>query len=91
VFLTVLHRLFMSGSDRAADPWREDYAIVGVAGLDLHHLYRAMAWLGEELPEKEQDGRTPFSSRCLKDLVDMAAHDRGVGSTRFGDDIRRLH
>ena len=70
VFLTVLHRLFMSGSDRAADRWREDYAIVGVAGLDLHHLYRAMAWLGEELPEKEQDGRTPFSPRCLKDVVE---------------------
>jgi hypothetical protein len=49
VFLTVVHRLFMSGSDRAADRWREDYAIVGVAGLDLHHLYRAMARLGEEL------------------------------------------
>jgi hypothetical protein len=26
---TVLHRLFVSGSDRAADRWREDYAIVG--------------------------------------------------------------
>jgi hypothetical protein len=38
----------VSGSDRAADRWREDYAIAGVAGLDLHHLYRAMAWLGEE-------------------------------------------
>ena len=25
VFLTVLHRLFVSGSDRAADRWREDY------------------------------------------------------------------
>jgi hypothetical protein len=45
VFLTVLHRLFVSGSDRAADRWREDYAIAGVDGLDLHHLYRAMAWL----------------------------------------------
>src|SRR5262245_45726853 len=33
VFLTVLHRLFESGSDRAADRWREDYAIAGVAGL----------------------------------------------------------
>src|SRR5262249_18567215 len=28
VFLTVLHRLFVSGSDRAADRWRADYAIV---------------------------------------------------------------
>lgn len=32
VFLTVLHRLLVSGSDRAADRWREDYAIAGVEG-----------------------------------------------------------
>jgi hypothetical protein len=68
VFLTVLHRLFVSGSDRAADRWREDYAIAGVDALDLHHLYRTMALLGEELPEKEHDGRTPFAPRCLKDV-----------------------
>ena len=80
VFLTVLHRLFVSGSDRAADRWREDYAIVGVEGLDLHHLYRAMAWLGEELPEKEQDGRTPFAPRCLKDVIEerLFAHRRDL-------------
>ena len=36
----------------SADRWREDYRIAGVDGLDLHHLYRAMAWLGEELPAK---------------------------------------
>ena len=80
VFLTVLHRLFVSGSDRAADRWREDYAIAGVEGLDLHHLYRAMAWLGEELPEKEQDGRTPFAPRCRKDVVEerLFAHRRDL-------------
>src|SRR6266566_4062491 len=80
VFLTVLHRLFMSGSDRAADRWREDYAIAGVEGLDLHHLYRAMARLGEELPEKEQDGRTPFAPRCVKDVVEerLFAHRRDL-------------
>ena len=80
VFLTVLHRLFMSGSDRAADRWREDYAIAGVAGLDLHHLYRAMAWLGEQLPEKEQDGRMPFAPRCLKDVIEerLFAHRRDL-------------
>ena len=78
VFLRVLHRLFVSGSDRAADRWRADYVIAGVAGLDLHHLYRAMAWLGEELPDKEQDGRTPFAPRCLKDLIEerLFAHRR---------------
>ena len=80
VFLTVLHRLFVSGSDRAADRWREDYAIAGVETLDLHHLYRAMASLGEELPEKEQDGRTPFAPRCVKDVVEerLFAHRRDL-------------
>jgi hypothetical protein len=29
VYLTVLHRLFASGSDRAAERWREDYFIPG--------------------------------------------------------------
>ena len=80
VFLTVLHRLFVSGSDRAADRWREDYAIASVDKLDLHHLYRAMAWLGEELPEKEQDARTPFAPRCVKDVVEerLFAHRRDL-------------
>ena len=72
--------IFVSGSDRAADRWREDYAISGVDGLDLHHLYRAMAWLGEELPQKEQDGRTPFAPRCLKDVIEerLFAHRRDL-------------
>jgi len=70
MFLTVLHRLMGGGSDRAAERWREDYRIAGMADLELHHLYRAMAWLGEELPASEQDGRTPFAPRCLKDLVE---------------------
>ena len=80
IFLTVLHRLFVSGSDRAADRWREDYQIGGLEGLTLHHLYRAMAWLGEELPAKEQDGRTPFAPRCTKDVVEerLFAHRRDL-------------
>jgi hypothetical protein len=70
VFLTVLHRLFSGGSDRAADRWREDYRIDATGDLDLHHLYRAMAWLGEELPAGQQHGATPFAPRCLKDVVE---------------------
>ena len=70
VFLTVLHRLFAGGSDRAADRWREDYTIDGVEDIDLHHLYRAMAWLGEEQGGDQQDGATPFAPRCLKDVVE---------------------
>lgn len=47
VYLTVLHRLFESGSDRAAEHWRRDVCLPGSQMLQLHHLYRAMRWLGE--------------------------------------------
>jgi transposase len=70
IFLTVLHRLFASGSDRAADKWRTDYQIQGGGGLQLHHLYRAMAWLGEELPKDQQKDKTPFAPRCIKDRIE---------------------
>jgi hypothetical protein len=69
-FMTVLHRLMVSGSDRSADAWREDYRIEGTEELALHHLYRAMGWLGEELPGSEQADRTPFAPRCLKDVIE---------------------
>jgi hypothetical protein len=75
-FLTVLHRLMVAGSDRAADAWREDYRIEGTEELALHHLYRAMGWLGEELPAAEQASRTPFSPRCTKDLVEERLCER---------------
>ncbi len=68
IFLTVLHRLFVSGSDRLCDRWRRDYVIDGAEELSLHHLYRAMAFLGEEI--EDQRGATPFSPRCTKDLVE---------------------
>ncbi len=82
-FLTVLHRLFAGGSDRAADRWREDYAVDGVEDLDLHHLYRAMAWLGEELPADQQDGATSFAPRCVKDVLEeeLFAHRRDLLAT----------
>jgi hypothetical protein len=82
MFLTVLHRLMGGGSDLAADRWREDYRIAGAEALELHHLYRAMAWLGEPLPDSEQDARTPFAPRCTKDLVEerLFTHRRDLFS-----------
>jgi DDE family transposase len=80
IFLTVLHRLFDPGSDRAADKWRTDYQIEGCEPLQLHHLYRAMAWLGEELPQDQQKGQTPFAPRCTKDRIEeeLFAHRRDL-------------
>jgi len=68
LFLTVLHRLFVSGSDRSCEKWHRDYKIKGVQGLSLHHLYRAMTFLGEEV--EDQRDATPFSPRCTKDLIE---------------------
>jgi transposase len=78
IFTTVLHRLFVSGSDRACDKWIEDYAVPGVDGLALHHLYRAMAWLGEELDAADggQAHATPFAPRCVKDQIEEALFER---------------
>ena len=70
IFLTVLHRLFDPGSDRAADKWKNDYEIEGCEDLQLHHLYRAMGWLGDELSRKQQVDKTPFAPRCNKDLIE---------------------
>jgi transposase len=70
IFLTVLHRLLISGSDRACDKWHRDYVIEGVDGLCLHHLYRAMAFLGEVVAD--QRDATPFAPRCTKDLIEEA-------------------
>jgi len=68
IFLTVLHRLFVSGSDRSCDKWRRDQSIDGIESLSLHHLYRAMAFLGEET--EDQQDRTPFTPRCIKDIIE---------------------
>jgi transposase len=67
VFLTVLHRIMDPGSDRAAEKWRSAYSISGMDAIDLHHLYRAMAWLGEQLADQQGRGLVP---RTNKDLIE---------------------
>jgi hypothetical protein len=54
IYLTVLHRLMVSGSDRHASRWQRGFKIAGAEDLTLDHAYKAMAWLGEDIGE----GRT---------------------------------
>ena len=68
IFLTVLHRLMISGSDRFCDRWRRDYLVSGIDELRLHHFYRAMSFLGEEL--EDQADAMPFAPRRNKDLIE---------------------
>jgi len=73
VFVASLHRLFVSGSDRGCIDWMKSYAIEGAGDLDLHHFYRAMAWLGEEIEEKAEGALAP---RCVKDVIEEKLFDR---------------
>ena len=73
VFATVLHRLVVSGSDRACDAWLDAYQIPGADALERHHLYRAMSWLGEALDDQSGATRAP---RRTKDLIEEALFDR---------------
>jgi len=75
VYLTVIHRLFASGSDRAAERWREGYRLPGTEELDLHHLYRAMAFLGEPLDPKP-GARVLNTPRCTKDWIEEELFDQ---------------
>jgi hypothetical protein len=82
VLASVLHRIMVSGSDRACEKWMADYDIPGVSDLALHHLYRAMAWLGEELAADQQAGAIGLAPRTVKDLIEeqLFAHRRDLFS-----------
>jgi len=73
VFTSVLHRLFVSGSDRSCEKWMADYRIAGIEELQLHHFYRAMAWLGEEIAPADADALAPC---CIKDLIEERLFER---------------
>ena len=65
VFFSVLHRLFASGSDRQAERWGRSRVVSGLAPPPLQHLYRAMAWLGEEVGRSGEEG-----CRTMKDRIE---------------------
>ena len=66
IYLTVLHRLMVSGSDRHAHDWRRRLRVPGAEALTLDDAYKAMAWLGEATA----DGRP------MTDAVEEALHRR---------------
>ena len=72
IFLTVLHRLMTSGSDRHCDRWKRDYLIPGTEELELHHLYRAMTFLGESITDED----SALGPRRNKDLIEEMMFQR---------------
>lgn len=74
VFLSVLHRLFAPGSDRAAQKWKQGTAIAGAEELELHQLYRTMGWLGEPLAKAA--GATAVLPRTHCELIEERLFER---------------
>jgi hypothetical protein len=76
IFVATLHRLMAPGSDRAAEGWMRRYQIKAADKLELHHFYRAMAWLGEETPQDRQCDSPGLCKRCKKDEVEESLYKR---------------
>lgn len=68
IYLTVLHRLMVSGSDRHASTWRRSVQIPGTEAITLKHAYKAMAWLGEDLATEPDADPRPRTEIIEEDL-----------------------
>jgi Transposase DDE domain len=69
IYLTVVHRLMVSGSDRHASTWQQTLGIPGAKDLVLNHAYKAMAWLGEVI-----DGEDSGQARHCTDAIEEALY-----------------
>ena len=89
IYLTVLHRLFESGSDRACERWRRDLSVPGTESLELHHLYRAMRWLGDSKDIVEEvlfhRRRDLFSEFTLAFFDTTSIYFEGKGGQSLGE------
>jgi len=70
IYLTVLHRLMVSGSDRHASTWQHSVHIPGADALTLDHAYKAMAWLGEDVGDRQAS-----QTRCRTEVIEEALYN----------------
>ena len=64
IYLAVVHRLMVSGSDRHASAWRQSLRLPGADALALDHAYKAMTWLGEDIGQ----------GRAMTDVIEEALY-----------------
>jgi hypothetical protein len=68
VYLTVVHRLMVSGSDRHARHLATDPRHPGAKDPMLDHAYNAMAWLGEAI-DSEDSGRARHCTDAIEETL----------------------
>ena len=81
IYLTVLHRLMISGSDRHASTWQHSVHIPGADALTLDHAYKAMAWLGEDVGDRQAN-----QTRCRTEVIE---EDKTTGGRQLRFAVRR--
>jgi hypothetical protein len=88
VYLSTLSRLFFPGSDRRTMARARDYHISGEGELSLHHLYRAMSFLGDNRERIEDElffrNRDLFSSLSLVFFDTTTLYFEGRGGESLG-------
>jgi len=88
IYLATLSRLFFPGSDRRAARITRDYHVSGAEGIELHHLYRAMAWLGENREKIEERlfdrNRDLFTSLSVVFFDTTSIYFEGQGGETLG-------
>jgi len=88
IYLATLSRLFFPGSDRKAKRIARDYRVSGAGEIELHHLYRAMAWLGSERERVEEElflsNRDLFSSLSVVFFDTTSLYFEGRGGESLG-------
>lgn len=89
VFVSVLNRIFASGSDRKCERWLRDVSIGGAESLSLHHFYRAMRFLGEEKERIEEllfeNTRDLFTQTTLAFFDTTSVYFEGDGGQTLGE------
>lgn len=88
VYLATLSRLFFPGSDRRTISRARDFSVSGEGSLSLHHLYRAMSWLGDNRERIEDElffrNRDLFSSLSVVFFDTTTLYFEGAGGEALG-------
>jgi transposase len=88
IYLATLSRLFFPGSDRRASRLTRDYCVKGAEEINLHHLYRSMAWLGSKRERIEEAlfarNRNLFSSLSMVFFDTTSLYFEGRGGENLG-------
>ena len=75
IYLSVLHGFLPAAAIGAENVGEKTISFRGPKRpINLHHLYRAMAFLSQEVEPRGQ--KTLGTSRCLKDLIEEELFER---------------